>query len=612
MPNARNFKGWPLAISSAAPSECPIKPAMPAPQPKVSILIPNFNNGRSSSKDGKRDFLGDLLRSLQETLGDDPTPFEVILYDDGSTDDSLETARAWAQKQWPNGRPFLDLIEAAHCGFLSRTANVLCRRARGEILVRLDGDIVCLTPRWVQAICQVFEYGHPRLGIVGPKQLGANGRIHALGDWLLHPNGYIHVAAGMERYAVRWPIEVDHVMGCFHCMKRAVYDDVGGYDENFLRGQTEDLGLRARLKGWTALAVPHVEFVHYHHLRKNRETLADSSEGVAKGLKTFEDKWGFSRLAPDLDEVRRRYAGTPLLWNARWFGAPGSVPVFGSGKTGTDPFASRGEDQTPPAATLIEPADIDAQPCRFEDSDWSRFTQDPETRGLIEFRFRVAMEVVRQVGTPKQAVHVACGSGLIAHLLAMQGVPVLGVDRRRRQIQLARQVTGSRQYPGSAVSASSGGGGPRFEHQTHARTLPVADASADLVLICDELERHPNPVSLLREAKRILIPGKHLVIVSQRKRAGEDSPTDPEHRYLYSELLTQIRATGFMPLVDPRTDDPKRDMFLVATVPPPVVPSAAVQAAAPGLPGQNTAGSSEREPSKAAQPLPSTAAATSQ
>ncbi len=43
---------------------------------RISILIPNYNNGRESAVDGQRDFIADLFRSLEETLADDPTPVE--------------------------------------------------------------------------------------------------------------------------------------------------------------------------------------------------------------------------------------------------------------------------------------------------------------------------------------------------------------------------------------------------------------------------------------------------------------------------------------------------------------------------------------------------------
>jgi glycosyltransferase involved in cell wall biosynthesis len=71
--------------------------------PRASVIIPNFNNGRASSRDGSRDFLGALLESLERTLAHDPTDLEIVIGDDGSTDDSLETARQWSRRTWATG-----------------------------------------------------------------------------------------------------------------------------------------------------------------------------------------------------------------------------------------------------------------------------------------------------------------------------------------------------------------------------------------------------------------------------------------------------------------------------------------------------------------------------
>lgn len=49
-------------------------------------------------------------------------------------------------------------------------------------------------------------------------------------------------------------------------------------------------------------------------------TRADTPEGVAETRLRFDRKWEFDRVAADL--VRQRYAGTPLLWNARVFNRP--------------------------------------------------------------------------------------------------------------------------------------------------------------------------------------------------------------------------------------------------------------------------------------------------
>ncbi|MEM9295121.1 MAG: glycosyltransferase, partial [Planctomycetota bacterium] len=377
----------------------------PPRAPRVSILIPNFNNGAESSLDGQTDLLGDLLQSLYDTLADDPTPLEILAHDDGSTDDSIATLRDWAGRTWRHGQPFLKLLEHDHCGVLSIAANRLVRAAQGSILVRLDGDIVVNTPGWCAKLCAVFDASDPRLGVIGPKQLNEQGQVHAFGDWVLHPKGYHHIALGASPEMITQAVECDHVMGCFYCFKREVYDAVGGFDETILRGQTVDFGLCARLSGYRCWAIPQVEFVHRHHSRGARETRADTSDGVLDARATFAYKWGFDRICPDLDAVRQRFAGTPLLWNAA---------VFGGGEA----------EPTGP-------------------SHWQAMEQDPAELKRFQTGFGLIAETVSQhlPQQPQRMAVVRSDEGVLAHALATRGFEVIGFDARPEKVQRARSVT---------------------------------------------------------------------------------------------------------------------------------------------------------------------------
>ena len=72
---------------------------------------------------------------------------------------------------------------------------------------------------------------------------------------LFNDGDLAYIAGGLDRHSVRHPLEVDHVMGCFYCCRKTVWEKLGGYDESFLRGQTVDFGLRARLEGFCCIAV---------------------------------------------------------------------------------------------------------------------------------------------------------------------------------------------------------------------------------------------------------------------------------------------------------------------------------------------------------------------
>jgi len=507
------------------------------PAPRVSILIPNYNNGSSTTTDGREiNHILSLLDSLQQTLEHDAAPFEIIACDDGSTDDSLDTLRDWAGRQWPDGRPFLTLIEQPHDGCLARTSNKLVREARGDLLVRLDGDIDCLTPNWVTRLVELFDRLPERVGVIGPKQLRRDGRIHAFGDWVLHPLGYHHVGTGLPRDAIRWPIEVDHVMGCFYCFKRAVWQAVGGFDENLLRGQTVDFGLMARREGFRAVAVPHIEFVHKHDERPARPTKADTTDGVNQSRQAFFDKWGFDRLHPDLDAVRERYAGSPLLWNVRWFGIH-------------EGFAT-------------EPAEA----VTIEQTAWGRFTEDTALQAKTNFHVQVGAQIASQVLVKGPLVVVGCKAGLMPHLLSKQLTAqvtqnitaVHGIDRSAAHVALASQCVKNQDYPVAA---------PCFTHQPEPRRLPLEDATAAMILLCDVIEQHANPVGLLAECNRALQPGGLLVITTPRKQGFSEDTACPEHRYFYHELLNQVQMSADTNWELPggaNKEDPKRDHIVVA------------------------------------------------
>ncbi len=538
-----------------------------ASPPRVSILIPNFNNGRASSRSGQRDFIADLLNSLDETLRDETTPFEVLAFDDGSTDDSIDTLREWAaNRTWPDGRPFLTLTEAPHCGVLAITANKLSRAACGEYLARLDGDIICLTPNWVSRLCAIFDQGPPSLGIIGPKQLNVHGLIHEFGDWLLHPNGYHHNGHGLPRQAATCAQEVDDTMGCFYCCRKRVWEEIGGYDETFLRGQTVDFGVRARLAGWRCWAVPDIEYIHAHSERGDRQTTADSSAGLQKSIDRFEEKWGFSRLAPDLDYVRDKFSGTPLLWNPKWFGTavnestasrrvparkPASRRVPAASSRATDSTrvhamerraqprieddAARGEDD----AARGEDVAVRGGMISPDHTDWKRYRSDAGLRAAIEFRVKVALDVVKQIGPRRLALHVGSDCGVFGHLLAAQGL---------------RAMTQREKYPNAA---------PRFEHLADRRRLPLDDESADLALLFDVVECHPNPVGLFNETARILTPGGIVIVVSKRAQPALENMTDLEHPYTFHQLATQMLLTGaFKAIIDAKRDDPSREILI--------------------------------------------------
>lgn len=504
-------------------------------KPRLSILIPNFNNGPASSKDGKTDLIGDLCQSLWDTLADDPTPLEIIAFDDGSTDESLQTLRDWSKKTLRGGEPFLTLIEDEHCGVLSITANKLVRASQGEILARLDGDIVIHTHNWAAILCEAFDTGPKDLAVIGPKQLSPDGKVHSMGDFVLHPKGYHHVCAGLPSDMVTRAIEVDHVMGCFYCCTRKLYDELEGYDEAYMRGQTVDFGLRSRLAGYRAWAIPTIEFTHRHTLRLDRATTADSNTGIDTSRQVFSEKWGFDRIAPDLDVIRERYANTPLLWNAQVFGVAAGV------------------DTVPASAT----------PSSFEESEWMRFNQDEAFQQWVIFKAGTVMHMIKQgfVAKDRPVVVPDCGSGIVVQILATRGVEAIGIERELGHIQMAKEFSKHHMkragYPGKP---------PRFIHQTALRELPLNDGEAGMACLFDRMEAHDNPVSLIHESRRVTGDDGAILAISKCPPMTHEQPMHPYRPPMPLQMAHLIKAaTRWEALLEVQQQTPGVPMVVLAT-----------------------------------------------
>ena len=105
---------------------------------KATIVIPNIN--------GK----GWLKDSIESVYAQTEQDFELIIVDNGSTDESLEQARSYC------GRPNFTLIEnGTNTGF-SHAVNQGIARAKGEYVVMFNNDAFA-EPDWLAELIRTAE-----------------------------------------------------------------------------------------------------------------------------------------------------------------------------------------------------------------------------------------------------------------------------------------------------------------------------------------------------------------------------------------------------------------------------------------------------------------------
>lgn len=186
-------------------------------------------------------------------------------------------------------------------------------------------------------------------------------------------------------------------------------------------------------------------------------------------------------------------------------------------------------------------------------------SRDSPAPGLVVYQpargYRYALDPILLVGwallggRPDAALDVGTGSGVMALLLARQGIPTLGLDVRPEWIALARR---------SAAESDDGAGGPlpvRFE----CSDIRIWNGSPAPLALCNPpylpLGRGRLPPDPLRAAARHELAGALSELVPALARAGERiAMVLPQGRAAEAEALLGeagrplVRATTLGPL----------------------------------------------------------------
>lgn len=220
---------------------------------KFSIIIPNYNGAR---------FLAGCLDSLKnQTLA----PFEVIVVDDASTDNSVELIRkdyAWVK-----------LIVRAQNGGFAKGCNDGLDAAQGDFLVLFNNDAEA-DPAWLAAIAKTFEE-RPEISSVASRIMLYDKRnvFHTTGDYY-RLNG-VPGNRGVWQEDIGQYNQAEEVLGACgaaSAYKRAVLDELRSdnpdgkiFDESLVMYcEDVDLTLRLQLRGYRCLYQPAA--LVYHRL----------------------------------------------------------------------------------------------------------------------------------------------------------------------------------------------------------------------------------------------------------------------------------------------------------------------------------------------------------
>jgi len=212
--------------------------------PRVTVVIPNWNGAR---------WLERCLRSLQAQEGAD---CEIVVVDNGSTDDSLEIVR----RHCPEAR-CLELKKNA--GFAA-AVNAGILAARGELVALLNND-TAVEPGWLAALVAAMDR-HPEVALAASRMLQDAQRdlLDGAGDALNWYGIPSKIGYG-EPNGAPYDAEREVFGACAGAAlyRRSLFAEIGLFEESFL-AYIEDVGVsfRARLVGHHCIYVPAAVVYH--------------------------------------------------------------------------------------------------------------------------------------------------------------------------------------------------------------------------------------------------------------------------------------------------------------------------------------------------------------
>jgi GT2 family glycosyltransferase len=231
--------------------------------PRISVVVCSFNGSR-------------VIRRCLEGLSRQNYPdYEVIVIDDGSTDDTAAIAAGFEVR----------LVSTPNRG-LSAARNEGLAQASGEIVAYIDDD-AWPDPDWLSFLAWTFRttdhaaVGGPNLP---PRGDGPTAELVAL-------------APGGPNHVLRTDTEAEHIPGCNSAFRADRLRAIDGYDTRFrTAGDDVDVCWRLHERGWTVGFSPGA--VVWHHRRATTRGYLRQQRGYGIAEALLERKWPerFNRL----------------------------------------------------------------------------------------------------------------------------------------------------------------------------------------------------------------------------------------------------------------------------------------------------------------------------
>ena len=257
--------------------------------PEVSLIIVTWNG---------KGYLGACLAAV---AAQQDVAVETIVVDNGSEDGSVEFVRG--------AFPWVRVVALAENRGFAGGNNAGARQARGRYVAFLNNDTVA-DARWLRALCNgLDEEAGFALATSRIVYMHDPAVIDSAGDGVLRWGGAFKRYHGAPAALADQSEEVFGVCGAACLMPRAVFEELGGFDEDFFASHEDvDLSYRARLRGYRCRYVADALVRHHGSATMGKV----SAFAVFHGQRNLE--WMYFKNAPA--SVLARTLPGHMIYNA--------------------------------------------------------------------------------------------------------------------------------------------------------------------------------------------------------------------------------------------------------------------------------------------------------
>jgi len=278
----------------------------------VSVVILAHNHAQ---------YTRNCILSLLQTR---PLDFEIVIVDNGSTDDTPRILADAQKDAESTGIPMTVLSPGRNLG-CATARNLAVDKAAGEDVVFLDNDTTFPDPTWIEKLKDVL-HTRKNAAIVGPKLCYPfdDQRIQCAGVGVSRTGRVLFRGRGEPNDTPRFNKleDVQCLISACWIFRRSLYDEIGPLDEIYNPIQFEDLDFcyRAREKGYRILYTPDPVVHHWESVTSSGTPSLNNKYTVIRNGMIFKKRWRHmfeTEDGPPDAETAWRFMDLPLMEGRR-------------------------------------------------------------------------------------------------------------------------------------------------------------------------------------------------------------------------------------------------------------------------------------------------------